>query len=396
MKYILLLLLCLTSVTFAQPHYIAIFDAGSSGTRLQLYKNLIQSNGKLEVTSLEIDGINKINPGISQLKNNTAKINHYLAPLINSLQNTLNKNKIKPQQVDTYFLATAGMRLVDSNKQHAVYTAVKTTLSTAGVHIKKIRTIPGWQEGVFGWISVNTLLGKIQVLSEPTYGFMDLGGASTQITFETHTAQSDNHTHNITIGNHHYQLHSQSFLGLGINEVAKHFSNDASCFPTEYPMQHGNTGHWNLRQCKETIDNVIANFPIPAFSSVNTAPFIGISAFAYVIQSPIFNLNNQLSISSLQHAIEQACQKTWKEFKADDPGDPYTATKCYGAIYVTELITQYGFLPNTTIFTTNEINGVNTSWSYGANIYYASEKQKYFDYRSLKSLRFFEKILHAR
>ena len=51
------------------------------------------------------------------------------------------------------------------------------------------QVIDGRMEGVYGWIAVNYMLGRfdhnfVEPNRQPTVGALDMGGASTQITYE--------------------------------------------------------------------------------------------------------------------------------------------------------------------------------------------------------------------
>jgi Golgi apyrase len=56
-----------------------------------------------------------------------------------------------------------------------------------------VRIISGEEEGLFGWISVNYLMDGFGSSSSDrsTYGFLDMGGASTQIAFEPNTEDQE-------------------------------------------------------------------------------------------------------------------------------------------------------------------------------------------------------------
>jgi Golgi apyrase len=57
-----------------------------------------------------------------------------------------------------------------------------------------IRTITGEEKGLFGWLTVNFLMGGFTGHSQDltTYEFLDMGGVSTQIVFEPSLAERGN------------------------------------------------------------------------------------------------------------------------------------------------------------------------------------------------------------
>ena len=101
------------------------------------------------------------------------------------------------KETPLFLLATAGMRLLPPEKQGAVlyqacrflslHSAFKIdSPSSAGPCGSSVQIITGEEEGLFGWIAVNYLMdgftGPTQ--NRTTFGFLDMGGASTQIAFE--------------------------------------------------------------------------------------------------------------------------------------------------------------------------------------------------------------------
>lgn len=90
------------------------------------------------------------------------------------------------------------MRLLTVHQQRAVIEATCTFFrthstfkvdapSTQGPCGSSIRIISGEEEGLFGWIAVNYLMDGFSSHEQnhrATYGFLDMGGASTQIAFE--------------------------------------------------------------------------------------------------------------------------------------------------------------------------------------------------------------------
>ena len=98
---------------------------------------------------------------------------------------------------------------------------------------------------MYDWIAVNALCdfepGKLT-------GVLDMGGASTQISFLTKDGQFNAA---VTINQRQYPLFSHSFLGLGQDQAMMQFLNDQSCFNKGYilPDQRPGNGQFNL--CEE-------------------------------------------------------------------------------------------------------------------------------------------------
>lgn len=368
--------LCLSTIVFAQTNYVIVFDAGSSGTRAYFFKSITQNNQSLNVTNIKLSGADKIEPGISSFQNNIQDIHQYLSPLLDSLNQELKEGSINPVSVDTYFLATAGMRLVDKKKQESIYAAVKKAIADAGLSIKEASTIPGWQEAIFDWTSLNFLMKSInnQTLVTQTYGVIDVGGASAQIAFEVGENEVDSspYVHAITLGKKTYYIYALSSLGLGADQVLNKLSilEEPSCYPAGYEKSPQIQGSWSTKQCLASITEVVQELNVPKLAIVNQMPFIGISTFGYVANSDVLDIEDQLSIESLSDAINARCTMPWRQLDQLSTS-PYASEICYKTSLLLVLLEQYGFNANTKMLALSQLGNNPITWAYGAAIYYA-------------------------
>lgn len=185
-----------------------VIDAGSSGSRLQIYSwedpdFVLSEQGddvrdklpKVEKGVQEGDEwIMKAEPGLSTFADNPEGVYEYLAPLLKHA-----RSQIPPSfesETPLFLLATAGMRLLTPVQQARVLSATCKYLKSAssfriedeskdGPCGSSVRIITGEEEGLYGWIAVNYLMdGFYGKDKKTTYGFLDMGGASTQIAFE--------------------------------------------------------------------------------------------------------------------------------------------------------------------------------------------------------------------
>ncbi|KAF8731634.1 hypothetical protein AX14_004542 [Amanita brunnescens Koide BX004] len=186
-----------------------VIDAGSSGSRLQIYSwkdprgmniekgsNLAYSLPKVEKGAQRGDDwVKKVEPGISSFADNPEGVAAYLRPLLEHARTQVPPS-LQPE-TPLFLLATAGMRLLTPEQQAKVLENACQFLSLHS-HFKidppsdkgpcgsSVRIITGEEEGLFGWIAVNYLTDGFTGPpgQETTYGFLDMGGASTQIAFE--------------------------------------------------------------------------------------------------------------------------------------------------------------------------------------------------------------------
>lgn len=173
--------------------------------------------------------------GLSSFSNHPQDLPTYLTPLFNHATSLIPKDQLS--QTPIYLLATAGMRLLPKSsrkeilrstcsfiKNQTSFKVVEKVISDkASVSTSKgdpseveedesgcgesVRVISGEEEGLLGWISINYLMDGFQFQSsvkdgissstsnekgkgkgkgkhDHTFGFLDMGGASTQIAFE--------------------------------------------------------------------------------------------------------------------------------------------------------------------------------------------------------------------
>ncbi|ORX59973.1 hypothetical protein BCR36DRAFT_316209 [Piromyces finnis] len=252
-------------------NYGIVVDAGSSGSRVQLYSwrdtNYLQTAFyQHNLTFSQLDGINndglpliekgvregdnwqyKINRGISTFKDAPEEVGpKHIKLLMDPLLNIIPAEKISSTPV--YIYATAGMRLLKDNERNAI-------LSEACLYLKKnynflvedcskqIINISGEEEGLYGWLGLNYLKNGFSMSTTekksnnnqniiPSYGVLDMGGASTQIAYDISSfvdkpSKEENviktELHKITGEKTTYNVYSTTFLGFGMNETRRRY-----------------------------------------------------------------------------------------------------------------------------------------------------------------------------
>jgi len=103
----------------------------------------------------------------------------------------------------------------------------------------------GLDEGVYAWVTVNYLLGRLGKDSAETVGIMDLGGGSTQIAFavDTTTLSAEERSvvtpklHRMSFSGRSYTLYAHSYLGFGLNsarESIEKMAQEHPCLPAGF------------------------------------------------------------------------------------------------------------------------------------------------------------------
>ncbi|KAM4532155.1 ectonucleoside triphosphate diphosphohydrolase 2 [Fundulus diaphanus] len=223
--------------------YGIVLDAGSSHTALYIYKwPADKQNGTGVVTQHKYcrveDGVFNVpllnfhQGGISSYAGQSGAAGRSLEACLDQAVKDIPKER--HQNTPVYLGATAGMRLLN----HSNPTQSSQILEEVGQTIKSYpfvyggaAILSGQDEGAYGWVTVNYLLenfikyefvGRWFSPGRPTVGALDLGGASTQITFATQEVVEDKQDmKKLHLYGHEYYLYTHSFLYYGQDQLLK-------------------------------------------------------------------------------------------------------------------------------------------------------------------------------
>ncbi|XP_043109437.1 ectonucleoside triphosphate diphosphohydrolase 1 isoform X2 [Puntigrus tetrazona] len=298
-------------------------------------------------------------------------------------------------ETPVYLGATAGMRLLKMENDKAsenVLDSVAHSLKSYPFSYQGARIISGQEEGAFGWITVNYLS---QNLRKPTgtLGALDLGGASTQITFvpQQNIESSDNSIDFRLYGND-YHLYTHSFLCYGKDQALKlsmgkilesTLKADETdpvelrdpCFHPGYNQTrtvssdfntpcmkdvqlenktffHIGLGQWP--QCQQSIikifNNMTCSYSKCSFNGVFQPSVYGdfgaFSAFFFVMD--FLNLTSD-SLDTTKQKLAEYCSTPWKKLVENYPkvNQKYLSEYCFSATYIVTLLEKgYSFSSN--------------------------------------------------
>lgn len=223
-----------------QYQYGVVLDAGSSHTKLFIYK---WDGEKLHETAeaKQVHYCTVIGHGITSYVNSPSNLS---GPLSVCLEEAKQHIPYDNREDTPIFLgATAGMRML--NEVNAVKSA--TILHYVQDTIKKFpfkftsptdqaRIITGQEEGTFGWVTANYISGKLGVVPkfsmyselarpEATLGALDMGGASTQITFfsSDHQKIPPEYKEDLQLYGKNYSVYTHSYLCYGKDEAVRRY-----------------------------------------------------------------------------------------------------------------------------------------------------------------------------
>ncbi|NXN80127.1 ENTP8 diphosphohydrolase, partial [Bombycilla garrulus] len=218
--------------------YGMVFDAGSSHTSLFVYEwdsDKENDTGVVSQTfSCDVQG-----QGISSYANNPPEAGNSLRECLDKALQVIPAEK--QRDVPAYLGATAGMRLLreqNSSATEQVLAEVAKTMQEYPVAFKGARILTGEEEGAYGWITINYLLDSFTKYSPKAhtwlrpeaaniFGALDLGGASTQITFMPEgSVLSQNEASEFTLYGYSYNIYTHSYLCYGQNEMLKRLAKE--------------------------------------------------------------------------------------------------------------------------------------------------------------------------
>eukprot|EP01012_Entosiphon_sulcatum_P014238 TRINITY_DN192_c0_g1_i4.p1 TRINITY_DN192_c0_g1~~TRINITY_DN192_c0_g1_i4.p1 ORF type:complete len:436 (-),score=59.41 TRINITY_DN192_c0_g1_i4:26-1333(-) len=224
--------------------YGLMFDAGSTGSRIHVYS--------FDATSGRLLGeiFQEVKPGLSAYKADPKQAALSLKPLMEiAVKNVPQKlHKCTPIALK----ATAGLRQLGKEQAEAILQAVRDYWQEFDFvqGPDAVRIMEGSDEGVYAWITVNYLLGKLSGSAKHnTVSIMDLGGASTQIVFEPKVANENwpaSFKYALKFNGQQYVLYQNSYDRYGLMRARERLlsvnaqgSSDVSspCIPSGFTDQ---------------------------------------------------------------------------------------------------------------------------------------------------------------
>ncbi|XP_044034637.1 ectonucleoside triphosphate diphosphohydrolase 1 isoform X2 [Siniperca chuatsi] len=392
--------------------YGIVLDAGSSHTALYIYEwpaEKDNNTGRVEQThSCKVKG-----PGISSYASVPWKAGESLRECMQEAKQRVPGKR--HHETPLYLGATAGMRLLSIENSLAsdkVFQAVEEALLKFPFSYQGARLLSGQEEGAFGWVTVNYLDDRLKQGLETT-GALDLGGASTQISFVSDNydgSESPSNSVTFRLYGNDYNLYTHSFLCYGKDQVlrmtlahqtqsgpgtildpcfhpgyteTKNYSAlyDSPCVsdrkPQKAPATFTHTGEGNFLQCQKVIKSVF-NFTYCKYSRCSfngifqpllQGPFGAFSAYYFVMN--FLNLTNtSIPLEAVKEKLTRYCATPWNQITRKHPEVKlkYLAEYCFSGTYILTLLTEgYNFTSETysDIKFIKKIKGSDAGWTLG-------------------------------
>ncbi len=366
------LFFCITA--FAdEANYSIVVDAGSSGTRMHLFKYTTEE--KIPLISNVFS--EAIEPGLSSYET-PEEAAFSLKKLFDDVAQVVKQNNIDPKRVAVILYGTGGMRLLSSAKQDAIYAEVKKYIeNNYAFPIQDIQTITGEMEGVYDWLDINYLKNTFQK-GEPTVGAIDMGGASTQIVFATHDHTQAGDEINLTINGVVYTVYSKSFIGLGQEKARQSMSTyplASACNISGY-IPNVNSA-FDFSTCNKIYTQILADYQsqFKLIPFVAGQKFIAYSGVNYVYRFlDVSGANKQ----NLEERIHVVCNQTWDLMQANYPdvNRKYMANYCSNAAYLDRLLYEEYHLQDGQLEVDDKIDKEEIDWPLGKMVYDLLLKQQ--------------------
>ncbi|XP_062980779.1 ectonucleoside triphosphate diphosphohydrolase 3 isoform X2 [Elgaria multicarinata webbii] len=405
--------------------YGIVLDAGSSRTTAYVYEWPAEKENDTGVVSQTFK-CNVKGPGISSYGNNPQEI----AKPINDCMDKV-KEKIPfhlHRNTSVYLGATAGMRLLRLQNESAaseVLDSIHNYFTSQPFAFRGAKIITGQDEGVYGWITANYLMGNflekniwsawVHPHGAETTGALDLGGASTQISFiPEQSAKTSNSTRQVQLYGYPYSVYTHSFQCYGRDEAEKKLlasilqnSSDKSrienpCYPQNYEtvltMKHlfGSLCTATLRPenynpsqpvnvigtgdpglCREAV-SVLFDFTScrdredcsfnGTYQPKVKGNFVAFSGFYYTVNA--LNLTTQFSLADFNSSMWSFCSQNWNQLPFVLPKfeETYARSYCFSANYIYYLLV-HGYKFNAEnwpqIHFQKEVGNSSIAWSLG-------------------------------
>ncbi len=218
----------------------AIYDAGSSGTRLYLYTaegDGWQAHVGPKVGALADPVRAMRGKTLADMATVTTDIVQALAQVVQDGPAAVAGQPLwrgydwrkRCRLVSVRVLATAGMRMAEqenAEQSRVLWQMLRQKLRQAlpsSVAVQA-RTLSGYEEGLFTWLAVQAQTRRVD------FGIVEMGGASSQIVFPCQGCdRTDDAVHTVRIGGQWRRMYSYSFLGLGQDEAPRALGVSAAC-----------------------------------------------------------------------------------------------------------------------------------------------------------------------
>nr|XP_025959995.1 ectonucleoside triphosphate diphosphohydrolase 6 isoform X4 [Dromaius novaehollandiae] len=337
--------------------YGIMFDAGSTGTRIHIFKFTQQPK---ETPKLTHETFKALKPGLSAYADDVEKSGQGIKELLEVAKSEVPMELWKSTPL--VLKATAGLRLLPGEKAQKLLDKVKEIFQASPFFVRDncVSIMNGTDEGVSAWITINFLTGSLNDPQKRSVGMLDLGGGSTQITFLPHAeatlqASPAGHTTSFQMFNNTYKLYSYSYLGLGLMSARLTILGGVEGKPCEPLYESCSSKVAKMLYKKVHKTEEVKNLDFYAFSY-----YYDCAAEVGLIDK---KKGGSLTVSDFEIAAKYVC----KTMEISPGSSPFL---CMDLTYITWLLQELGFVKSQVFKLARKIDNVETSWALGATFHY--------------------------
>nr|DBA26974.1 TPA: hypothetical protein GDO54_011161 [Pyxicephalus adspersus] len=379
----------------SEVFYGIMFDAGSTGTRVHVYKFSRTSSG---APNLDHETFKAIKPGLSAYADEPEKCAAGIKELLDIAMAEIPDNLWSSTPL--VLKATAGLRLLPGEKAQKLLDTVRDIFKSSPFLVGKdsVSIMNGTDEGIFAWITVNFLAGSLSNQSAKLAGMLDLGGGSTQITFypydkDTFPSAPPGFITTFQLFNRTYHLYSHSYLGLGLMSARLEIMGGkegiplqpgeelvtpclAPAYVTEFEhagITYKVKGEKGVTSVYESCYRKVGEMLKGKVNHVKEVAVLYFYAFSYYFDRAEDThlidpeIGGFVKVKDFKVAANNECTDIEKS-----GGHPFL---CMDLCYITHLLQDLGFPEEKQLKLVKKINDVETSWALGATFYYMSLMQ---------------------
>uniref|UniRef100_A0A3P9H483 nucleoside diphosphate phosphatase n=1 Tax=Oryzias latipes TaxID=8090 RepID=A0A3P9H483_ORYLA len=370
--------------------YGVMFDAGSTGTRVHIFKLQMKSK---EPPTVDHETFKAIKPGLSAYADDPEKCAAGIQELLD-----VAKSSVPPSmwaKTPLVLKATAGLRLLPGEKAKQLLEKVRQIFHESPFLSRddSVSIMDGTDEGISAWITVNVLIGGLSRADITTVGMLDLGGGSTQITFsprDEKTIQMSpiDFIRSFQMFDRTHTVYTHSYLGLGLMSARLTILGGSvdppggstelvsPCLPPQY------SGRWEHADVVFTVKGQKAGEPVfeTCLTRVQKVLYGKIKRVSEVVSMDFYafsfyydravnlgiideKMGGAIRVSDYTDAARRVCSGP----SAEPQQNPFL---CLDLVYISVLLQEFGFPPHQQLRLARTINQVETSWALGATFNY--------------------------
>uniref|UniRef100_V9KRQ8 nucleoside diphosphate phosphatase n=1 Tax=Callorhinchus milii TaxID=7868 RepID=V9KRQ8_CALMI len=377
-----------TSLNISNIFYGIMFDAGSTGTRIHIYTFMQKSSA--EPPHLDNEIFESVKPGLSAYVDQPEQGAETVRGLLDMAKQTIPSTHWSSTPV--VLKATAGLRLLPEQKAQALLSEVQELFEESPFLVPDecVSIMNGTYEGILAWVTINFLTGQLYDQNQRTVGILDLGGASTQITFlpqaeSTLKAASEKYISPFEMFNRSYKLYTHSYLGFGLKaarlailgalggKADESRMYRSSCLPPSLKAEwkfgginykYGGMAEevTGFQSCYAEVLKVIRE-KLDQPAEIRSRTFY---AFSYYYDRAVDTgmIDGDQGGIILVKDFEMKANKVCEALTETNTGSPFL---CMDLTYITALLKEgFGFYDHTELQLKKKVNNIETSWTLGA------------------------------